>query len=71
MAPRDTRRPGKAGSWYAADPKVLREQLGDFLGKVPDQIDGNGLPVPGARVIIAPSVCPSLSSLSSFNKQWP
>ncbi|WYZ44029.1 hypothetical protein EsH8_VII_000465 [Colletotrichum jinshuiense] len=54
MAPRDTRRPGKAGSWYAADPKVLREQLEDFLGKVPDQIDGTGLPVPGARVIIAP-----------------
>ncbi|KAF5492483.1 MEMO1 family protein [Colletotrichum siamense] len=54
MAPRDTRRPGKAGSWYAGDPTVLRSQLEEYLARVPDQIDGNGLPVPGARVIIAP-----------------
>lgn len=54
MAPRDTRRPGKAGSWYAGDPTVLRSQLEEYLARVPDQIDGNGLPIPGARVIIAP-----------------
>ncbi|KAK2023782.1 memo-like protein [Colletotrichum zoysiae] len=54
MPQRDTRRPGKAGSWYEGDPKLLRDQLDEFLADVPDQIDGQGLPVPGARVIIAP-----------------
>lgn len=55
MAPsRDTRQPGKQGEWYLGDAKKLREQLDGFLADVPDQIDGNALPVPGARVIIAP-----------------
>ncbi|KAJ0137221.1 MEMO1 family protein C4H3.04c [Colletotrichum tanaceti] len=52
--PRDTRRPGKQGEWYLGDAKELREQLDGFLADVPDRIDGNALPVPGARVIIAP-----------------
>ncbi|KAK2063252.1 memo-like protein [Colletotrichum caudatum] len=54
MAPRDTRPPGKQGEWYLGDADKLSKQLDGFLANVPDQIDGQGLPVPGARVIIAP-----------------
>ncbi|KAK0374565.1 hypothetical protein CLIM01_08086 [Colletotrichum limetticola] len=54
MASGDTRPPGKQGEWYLGDPSKLREQLDDFLSDVPDQIEDHGLPVPGARVIIAP-----------------
>ncbi|OHW96812.1 DUF52 domain-containing protein [Colletotrichum incanum] len=54
MAPRDTRPLSKAGSWYEDDTEALDAQLNGFLADVPDQIDGDGLPVPGARVIIAP-----------------
>ncbi|GKT64883.1 DUF52 domain-containing protein [Colletotrichum tofieldiae] len=54
MPQRDTRPPGKAGSWYEGNTTVLRAQLNGFLANVPDQIEGNDLPVPGARVIIAP-----------------
>ncbi|OHE91610.1 memo-like protein [Colletotrichum orchidophilum] len=50
----DTRPPGKAGSWYSGEPKELRGQLNAFLSDVPDQVEDKGLPVPGARVIIAP-----------------
>ncbi|KAK1990337.1 memo-like protein [Colletotrichum falcatum] len=54
MASTDTRLPGKQGKWYLADADKLSEQLDEFLANVPDQIDGKGLPVPGARVVIAP-----------------
>lgn len=54
MAPKDTRPLSKAGSWYTGDPDELDKELDKFLSEVPNQIDGNGLPVPGARVIIAP-----------------
>ncbi|KAJ0300262.1 Protein memo1 [Colletotrichum fioriniae] len=54
MASVDTRPQEKAGSWYLDEPTELREQLNDFLSDVPDQIEGNDLPVPGARIIIAP-----------------
>ncbi|KAM0282608.1 hypothetical protein ACHAQH_002978 [Verticillium albo-atrum] len=54
MSSRDVRKPGKAGSWYVADPNRLAQQLEGFLGDVPDQIDSSDLPITGARVIIAP-----------------
>lgn len=54
MASSTTRRPGKQGEWYVGDAKRLSRQLDEFLDDVPSQIDGKELPVPGARVIIAP-----------------
>ncbi|CAG9989989.1 unnamed protein product [Clonostachys byssicola] len=49
-----TRPATKAGSWYVRDPEELEEQLDEYLGAVPANIDGSALPVPGARIIIAP-----------------
>ncbi|RMJ10809.1 hypothetical protein CDV36_009549 [Fusarium kuroshium] len=49
-----TRPAGKAGSWYEDDPETLKKQLKGFLAAAPDSIDGATLPVPGARIIIAP-----------------
>ncbi|TVY81583.1 Protein MEMO1 [Lachnellula suecica] len=43
-----------AGSWYTADPTTLSAELDENLGKVPTSIEGHPVPVPGARVIIAP-----------------
>ena len=49
-----TREASHAGSWYDDDPEELSQQLDDFLGQVPDKLDEEGLPIPGARIIIAP-----------------
>lgn len=44
-----------AGSWYSDDEETLTRQLDHWLSRVPDEIEGVGnLPVPGARIIIAP-----------------
>ncbi|KAI0021147.1 MEMO1 family [Xylariomycetidae sp. FL0641] len=43
-----------AHSWYDGDEHSLSAQLDDFLAKVPNTINDSSLPVPGARVIIAP-----------------
>ena len=43
-----------AGSWYVGNPDRLSAQLDDYLDKVPNAIDGVKVPIPGARVIIAP-----------------
>ncbi|KAL4936416.1 hypothetical protein BDV06DRAFT_205109 [Aspergillus oleicola] len=44
-----------SGSWYSNDPRALTRQLDQWLAQVPDTIEGLGsLPVPGARIIIAP-----------------
>lgn len=52
MAPRDA---SHAGSWYSDNVRTLTRQLDQWLAQVPDEIDGIGqLPVPGARIIIAP-----------------
>ncbi|KAF3480622.1 DUF52 domain-containing protein [Arthroderma uncinatum] len=49
------RRPSHAGSWYSDDEVTLQTQIDKWLGYVPDKLEGIGsLPVPGARVIIAP-----------------
>jgi predicted class III extradiol MEMO1 family dioxygenase len=44
----------KAGSWYKADPDELSAQLERFLAGVDPAAFGGQLPVPGARIIIAP-----------------
>ncbi|KAL1957630.1 hypothetical protein VTO42DRAFT_5741 [Malbranchea cinnamomea] len=50
-----SREASHAGSWYSDDESVLSRQLDHWLDQVPDEIEGIGkLPVPGARVIIAP-----------------
>ncbi|KAJ5103276.1 UPF0103/Mediator of ErbB2-driven cell motility (Memo-related) [Penicillium argentinense] len=44
-----------AGSWYRKGPDRLNDQLRGLMGAVPREMDHAGeLPVPGARVIIAP-----------------
>ncbi|KAL2114956.1 hypothetical protein VTJ04DRAFT_10619 [Mycothermus thermophilus] len=49
-----TREASHAGSWYEGDAEELARQLDEFLDRVPASLDGNTLPIPGARVIIAP-----------------
>ncbi|KAK0750379.1 MEMO1 family [Schizothecium vesticola] len=49
-----TREASHAGSWYEDDPDQLSSQLDEFLGRVPETLDGSNLPIPKARVIIAP-----------------
>ncbi|KAL4998842.1 MEMO1 family [Aspergillus recurvatus] len=44
-----------AGSWYSGNRQTLTLQLDQWLERVPDALEGLGsLPVPGARIIIAP-----------------
>lgn len=50
------RNAGKAGSWYVASPDELGSGLDEYLSDVPGTIDGSSLPIPGARIIIAPYV---------------
>jgi len=54
MALRGTREADHAGSWYSDDADRLSKQLDGWLEKVPDNIDDSKLPIPSARVIIAP-----------------
>ncbi|KAL2754930.1 hypothetical protein ACRALDRAFT_1077117 [Sodiomyces alcalophilus JCM 7366] len=54
MSSSEVRKPGKQGSWYSGDANKLADQLEEFLEDVPNQIDGSGVPIPRARVIIAP-----------------
>ncbi|KAJ5174949.1 UPF0103/Mediator of ErbB2-driven cell motility (Memo-related) [Penicillium canariense] len=50
-----SRQASHAGSWYSDNPRALTRQLDDWLAEVPESMDQVGsLPVPGARVIIAP-----------------
>lgn len=50
----DVREAGKAGSWYTNRVKDLAEQISGFFANVPETIDDFSLPIPGARIIIAP-----------------
>ncbi|KAJ5888278.1 UPF0103-domain-containing protein [Penicillium taxi] len=44
-----------AGSWYSDSPQTLTGELDDWLAQVPEVMDHvSSLPVPGARVVIAP-----------------
>lgn len=59
-----SREASHAGSWYSNSKRALTRQLDEWLAQVPDEIEGIGsLPVPGARIIIAPYV-------SSFPFSW-
>lgn len=49
-----TREASHAGSWYEDDAEELSSQLDEFLDRVPATLDDSHLPIPGARVIIAP-----------------
>ncbi|KAH7256568.1 MEMO1 family [Fusarium tricinctum] len=49
-----TRPAKKAGTWYEKDATALKSELEDYLEAVPDSIDGAPVPIPGARVVIAP-----------------
>lgn len=57
-----TREATHAGSWYEDSPDVLSRQLDDFLSKVPTSIEGKELPIPKARVAIAPYIFPKSKS---------
>lgn len=49
-----TRPAEKAGQWYVRDPVVLGRELDAYLARVPDAIHESSLPIPGARIVIAP-----------------
>ncbi|KAH6900045.1 MEMO1 family [Thelonectria olida] len=49
-----TRPAAKAGEWYLEDPEDLRAMLEDALAAVPGTVDGTSVPIPGARIVIAP-----------------
>ncbi|KAJ4271365.1 hypothetical protein NW762_000067 [Fusarium torreyae] len=49
-----TRPAAKAGSWYKDESQLLLRELQNYLAAVPESLDGASLPIPGARVIIAP-----------------
>ncbi|KAJ3522352.1 hypothetical protein NM208_g12897 [Fusarium decemcellulare] len=49
-----TRPAEKAGLWYNGDPEVLKQELQEYLAAVPESVDQVPVPIPGARVVIAP-----------------
>lgn len=49
-----TRPAKKAGTWYLKDADALRGELEGYLAAVPESIDGAPVPIPGARIVIAP-----------------
>jgi hypothetical protein len=49
-----TREASHAGSWYSSRPSTLSSELDEWLAQVPASIKGKELPIPGARIIIAP-----------------
>lgn len=50
----ETRLAKKAGSWYKTVEDGLMRDIDKFLAKVPETVDDSQLPIPGARIIIAP-----------------
>ncbi|KAI1378817.1 UPF0103-domain-containing protein [Hypoxylon crocopeplum] len=54
MKLKGTREASHADSWYEGHPETLSSQLDSFLNDVPSSIDGTDLPIPGAKVVIAP-----------------
>ncbi|KAH6656970.1 MEMO1 family [Truncatella angustata] len=54
MAQTGTRPAGKAGSWYTGNKAALSKELDEWLDQVPSTLNESSLPIPGARVIIAP-----------------
>ena len=54
MTLKGTREASHADSWYDGDPTSLSQELDGFLDDVPSSVDNSGLPIPGAKVVIAP-----------------
>lgn len=54
MPQKGTREASHAGDWYEDKAAVLSRQLDSYLDKVPSNLEGRELPIPKARVIIAP-----------------
>ncbi|KAH7156188.1 MEMO1 family [Dactylonectria macrodidyma] len=50
----DRRNKEEVNGWYIEDSEDLQQQLSGFLAAVPDSLDGVSLPIPGARIVIAP-----------------
>lgn len=57
MPQQGTREATHAGSWYEDDAEDLSRQLDGWVDDVPTTIGDKELPIPKARVIIAPYVC--------------
>lgn len=58
-----------AGSWYTDHGPTLKKQLQGWLDQVDNNVNGVGnLPVPGARVIIAPYVSSLILCLSADDR---
>lgn len=63
-----SREASHAGSWYSDNQRTLTHQLDGWLAQVPNSIEGIGsLPVPGARIIIAPYVPENISAPCTVN----
>lgn len=56
--PAPSRPASHADSWYEGNPRELSSELDDNLADVPATLHDSPLPIPGARVIIAPYVAP-------------
>ncbi|KAI2622501.1 UPF0103-domain-containing protein [Hypoxylon sp. NC1633] len=56
MKQKGTREASHSDSWYDGDSNTLSNQLDGYLNDVPNSLNGSGLPIPGAKVVIAPPV---------------
>ena len=54
MSLKGVRENAKANSWYTGNPEKLSTELEGWLDEVPDVVEGRDVPIPKARVIIAP-----------------
>ncbi|KAI5862995.1 memo-like protein-domain-containing protein [Durotheca rogersii] len=54
MTLKGTREASHAFSWYDGDAASLSSQLDSFLADVPSSIHDSSLPIPGAKIVIAP-----------------
>lgn len=55
-----------AGSWYSGSQSTLARQLDQWLALAPGELENVGsLPVPGARIIIAPYVLENIARIGS------
>ncbi|OTB05684.1 hypothetical protein M426DRAFT_319673 [Hypoxylon sp. CI-4A] len=54
MKLKGTREAEHANSWYDGDTDRLNQELDNYFSRVTDPLNGSNLPIPGARVVIAP-----------------
>ncbi|EHL01881.1 putative protein MEMO1 [Glarea lozoyensis 74030] len=62
-----TRSASHAGSWYKANRTALSSELEGYLAAVPAAFDEQQLPIPKARVIIAPATVEELKATGKFD----